>query len=314
MDPIAININFDSLNEAFGFPDGFRDPSFFAAFDRLSAAAERRGMRLSLYIIGRDLDNSEIAARVRDWHAAGHEIGNHTWSHPYDLGALPPARLDAEIRRAHDRIAETIGTEPRGFIAPNWCTSGRVLGTLIDLGYLYDTSVFPSLMLWPMVAKAAINHRRDKVKSRRLLSRRDWLLQPRLGSHPFIADRHYRRVDRPGPGTIVVLPLPTERPWRLPLWHTVGLVLDWTRYLSDVRRAVGRPGFYHLMHPADFTGLEDLEQVPTHSLERLAVPVRDKMDRIEQVLDLLLESGRPVATMSAVARAVLAQAEGGATP
>ena len=304
--PTAIDINFDSLNEACGFPPGFRDPSFFAAFDRLQSLADRFGFKMSLFIIGRDLENPEIAARVREWGQAGHEIGNHTWTHRFDFGALPPVQIQDEIQRAHDRIGTVTGVAPRGFIAPNWCTSHHVANTLIRLGYLYDSSAFPSVMMAALVAKAALNHRKDPERVMRLLRRRDWLLQPRLGGEPFLVDGRYRRVKTAGPGTMVMLPLPTRSPLHLPLWHTVGLMFDQNRYLRQVRQAVTRPGFYHLMHPADFTGPEDLNDTQTHSLERFSIPVAQKMDLVERVFTILAESGRPVVTMAELASAVRA--------
>src|ERR1700730_10861303 len=120
--PISISINFDTLNEAYGFPPGYRDPSFFAAFDRIAELAARYAFPLSIYMIGRDLEHPDHAARVKDCAAMGHEIGNHTWSHHFNIGSLPKDMIRSEIARAHDRIAEVTGIEPVGFICPAWAT------------------------------------------------------------------------------------------------------------------------------------------------------------------------------------------------
>lgn len=47
----------------------------------------------------------------------GHQIGNHTYSHPY-LHLLGRDRLDAEIGRAQDAIAAAAGAAPRYFRPP----------------------------------------------------------------------------------------------------------------------------------------------------------------------------------------------------
>ena len=47
----------------------------------------------------------------------GHELGNHTWSHP-DLAALDEARVRVEIERCRDLIAGTTGG-PGAFFRPS---------------------------------------------------------------------------------------------------------------------------------------------------------------------------------------------------
>ncbi len=49
--------------------------------------------------------------------AAGHEIGNHAWSHPL-FCRLRPAAIDFEIGRAQDAIRQATGVTPRLFRAP----------------------------------------------------------------------------------------------------------------------------------------------------------------------------------------------------
>ncbi|MBO05786.1 MAG: hypothetical protein CMI58_01880, partial [Parcubacteria group bacterium] len=95
--PIAFNINFDSLAENYGFPKDFSDPSFLGVCDRIMNLAQRYDVKLSLYVIGRDLENPEAFARVRELAQEGHEVGNHSWSHPLNLGALTSESIDEEI-------------------------------------------------------------------------------------------------------------------------------------------------------------------------------------------------------------------------
>jgi peptidoglycan/xylan/chitin deacetylase (PgdA/CDA1 family) len=57
---------------------------------------------------------SEIARSVV---AAGHEIGNHSFSHPY-LFLRTPSGIEAEVRRAQDSIRKHTGFRPVWFRAP----------------------------------------------------------------------------------------------------------------------------------------------------------------------------------------------------
>ena len=140
--PLAININFDSLNEAFGFPKNFKDPSYFHIFDRMKNIADKLGIKFSIYIIGKDLLHKEVAARVREWSNEGHEIGNHSWSHLINLTSLNKQEIYNEIYYSHDIINRITGIEPKGFISNCWSTSKDVVSNLIKLNYTYDTSFF----------------------------------------------------------------------------------------------------------------------------------------------------------------------------
>jgi len=305
---IAINVNFDSLNEAFGFPTGFRDPSFFEPFDRFEALAARHGAKLTLFMIGRDMESPEVFARVRDWAGAGHEIANHTWSHPMSLGAMSESEIADEIGRCHDIIARATGREPRGFTAPAWSTSRAVMKELLKRRYLYDASLFPSCALYPMVARIALNHWHDPKRLRQSLSRRDWGLALMSPRDPFLASADWRPA-RADQDAIVVLPLPTVSRLDVPLWHTVGYVLGWSRHESIFRRVLAESEApYYLLHPADFVAAEEVPQGHSHALERLSVPGRTKLERLASALALARDSGRVFVTMDELAAGVRARA------
>lgn len=298
LSPLAISLNFDSLNEAYGFPEGFRDVSFFAAFDRLAGLAAKYSLPLSIYIIGKDLAHPEHRARVKAWHAMGHEIGNHTWSHNYSLGSLKPEAMRAEIERAHEAIAQVTGVAPEGFIAPGWSTSCAVVSELIRLGYRYDSSVFPSVFLYALLAKSFLSHATNFEKGRTLLGRKDWDLPLVSPLEPYFVDGRFRRYAKGGEGRLLILPLPARRRWRACTWHTAGFFFGWDRHYASVEAlSRKREGFYYLIHPADFIAPEDLSPQYTQNLERMQVPIEEKMRRLEDVFKILAASERGVATM-----------------
>jgi peptidoglycan/xylan/chitin deacetylase (PgdA/CDA1 family) len=301
--PIAIDINFDSFNAALGFPPGFRDPSFFEVFGRFLRFSDRYGFKYSIYVVGRDLENPDNFARVREWAAMGHEIGNHSYSHPTNLGALPLDRLRAEVGRSHDLIAEATGQEPRGFIAPGWSASARLLSVLIDLGYLYDTSIFPSLLIYPSMLKVAANHLHDPAKLRQTVHRRDYLYPFYKPLRPFLSDDRYRaRADRQE-GRIVVLPLPALARYRVALWHTLTFVFG-VRYVKrQLALMLERLDyFYYLIHPADLSEAADLPPAARHGNERMGVNLAEKMRVMDEMFEVLAASGRPIVTMEEIAR------------
>lgn len=110
-------------------PDPAHTPSVLDILDR-----ER--VRATFFLIGRRAAAApEIARRMAD---AGHELGNHTWSHR-SLWLCSPRRTEREIVRGHEAIAAASGAEPRFFRAP-W---GMVnLAVFSVLGRLRTPCVF----------------------------------------------------------------------------------------------------------------------------------------------------------------------------
>lgn len=295
--PIAISLNFDSLSEAYGFPASYRDPSFFEGFDRLADLAAENQFPLSIYVIGKDLDNPEHASRVKYWASQGHEIGNHSFSHYFDLGSMPKMVIRDEVLRAHDRISSVVGVEPKGFISPAWSTSQALISTLIEKNYVYDTSTFPSLFLYPMVAKIALNHISNFKKGIRILRRHDWQIPFMSPTKPFLVDKRGKQTSSQQQ-SLCVLPLPTLGRMQPCIWHTIGFFLGWNFAHKKTKRLLKEhPGFYYLIHPADFLGSEDLEENFADNLARLDQPIHTKIGLLRDAFSILKDSGRPVVTM-----------------
>ena len=301
--PIAFNINFDSLAENYGFPKDFSDPSFLGVCDRIMNLAQRYDVKLSLYVIGRDLENPETFARVREWAQEGHEVGNHSWSHPLDLGSLAPESIDEEIRRSHELILKCIGTPPVGFSAPGWSTSRGVVSALIDLDYVYDTSLFPSFYYYPMVAKVAFNCLRDPARCWKALYRSDYLYPFTCTIGPHFVDRHFRKVNATQRHHhLLILPLPTRNRFSPACWHTIGFIFGWEYAKNLVFWMLNhKDGFYYLLHPADFFGAEECDSSFNHFEERMNVSLSEKLRRAEEMFDLITTSSRPVVTMGELA-------------
>jgi len=75
----------------------------------------RYNVPATFFICGANADR--LPSVARQIAAAGHEIGNHSYSHPY-LFRLSPASIAVELRRAQDTIHAHTGAMPRWFRAP----------------------------------------------------------------------------------------------------------------------------------------------------------------------------------------------------
>ena len=81
------------------------------------------GVRATFYVIGRNVQTyPEIARRIV---AEGHEIANHTWSHP-TLTAISAERLDKEMTSTTEIIQRVTGRRPTNMRPPYGAVNERV--------------------------------------------------------------------------------------------------------------------------------------------------------------------------------------------
>jgi len=76
---------------------------------------KKAGIRATFFLCGQNVDRfPELARRIA---AEGHEIGNHTYSHPYRVWKMP-GRIAWEISRTSDTIERETGCRPKLFRPP----------------------------------------------------------------------------------------------------------------------------------------------------------------------------------------------------
>ena len=150
-------------------------PSFVASFDieehhRIEAAADvvvppatRReyGRRMDLCTrrLLDDLAAADVKATffvvgditrtrpqlVRAIHAAGHEVGSHSWDHRR-IHRLTPDEFREDLRKSKDALEQVTGGPVYGFRAPTFSVvreTGWAVDVLAECGFLYDSSIFP---------------------------------------------------------------------------------------------------------------------------------------------------------------------------
>jgi peptidoglycan/xylan/chitin deacetylase (PgdA/CDA1 family) len=113
------------------------------ALPRLAALFERLGIRATFFAVGRDVEQPHAAEALRALVAQGHEVGNHSYDHRYDLTRLSRAEMRAQVARGIEAIERAVGTVPTGFRAPGYTFTDALAETLQELGVVYDSSVFP---------------------------------------------------------------------------------------------------------------------------------------------------------------------------
>jgi peptidoglycan/xylan/chitin deacetylase (PgdA/CDA1 family) len=109
--------------------------------DALCSLFRRNGVPLTCFVVMKHATRyKEALASVAD--AVEIELAVHSFSHDQ----RSPATAD-EVRRAWDTYCDIWNREPRGYRAPNCLIDAQGLRNLSDQGFLYDSSVTPSIRL-----------------------------------------------------------------------------------------------------------------------------------------------------------------------
>lgn len=117
---------------------------------------EKNNAKATFFVIGENVERyPEIAIKI---HEAGHEIGNHTYSHP-DMSCISVDRAIEEIIHAENVITDTTGTKPVLFRSPG----GIYSDSLVDAVVKHDYK--PILWSWRQDTRDWNHEPADKIVS-----------------------------------------------------------------------------------------------------------------------------------------------------
>jgi peptidoglycan/xylan/chitin deacetylase (PgdA/CDA1 family) len=116
----------DRPRVALTFDDG-PDPVFTR---RVLDILGRYGARATFFCVGHHV--AAMPEQVRRIAAEGHELGNHTWSHPF-LPDLTPTQLREQVERTSEAVERVTGRAPECFRPPYGSQSPEVLAALSAL-------------------------------------------------------------------------------------------------------------------------------------------------------------------------------------
>jgi len=276
--------------------DASANAVFDIALERLAEFARSLGVPLTLFVIGSTLERKENGAKLRALADAGHELGNHTFGHRYDLTRLDGATMRNEIEFAQEAIERATGRRPVGFRAPGYTVTDELLGLVEHGGFLYDSSVFPCPVYW--AAKGAA------ISAIRLRGRRSHsvLDTPRVLTAPTRPYRIGHPYWKQG-GGLLELPIQVTRGPRLPFIGT-SLTLAGPVIARQLARAVaGEPLVNLELHAIDVLDMND-------GLERLLkfqhdvrIPHERKLAALTAVVDTLRDAGHKFVRLDEAARA-----------
>jgi peptidoglycan/xylan/chitin deacetylase (PgdA/CDA1 family) len=144
----SVSLDLDNLwsyLRTHGDPAWRSRPSFLpTAVPRLLELFTEHGIRPTVFVVGADAARDDGASAVSAFVAAGHEIGNHSWSHEPWLHHFSRAELAVELELTEDALVAAGAPRPVGFRGPGFSVTSTLLDLLVERGYHYDTSMLPT--------------------------------------------------------------------------------------------------------------------------------------------------------------------------
>lgn len=245
------------------------------------------GLTITIFVVGQDAALPHNADLLRGIVDAGHELGNHSFSHEPWMHRHDDATVLREVAAAEDAIASATGQRPVGFRGPGYSLSPSTLRVLLERGYRYDASTLPTFV--GPAARAWYFRTAGLTKEQR--AQREAL---------FGAYRDGLRPVKPytwsfGGEALVELPVTTMPLFRVPIHlsyvlHLHGISPALARRYFDAALRLCRwtgVGPSILLHPLDFVDRHDADELAF--FPGMALPAEAKLDVVAASLRLLAD-------------------------
>lgn len=148
----------------------------------------------TLFTVARDIHMADNKDRLIDLVKDGHEIANHTLNHDYRLTRLEDELMEREVLQGKEVLEKNLGCEVKGFRAPGYNMTDRLLNIISKSGHAYDSSVFPCIPYYATKAAVLASMTLTGKQSKSILGDPKVLASP-LGPYKPRTDSYWRSGD-----------------------------------------------------------------------------------------------------------------------
>ena len=300
MPPIcAVSFDIDTLASLYKgrgchHPGGYTYAELHSGLETIFGFLEPYHTNTTMFMVGQDMalpQNQEVIRTTAD---LGHEIANHTHSHPQGFRFLPYAEKEKELVLMEEVCFSVIGKRPIGFRAPGWNTNDELVTLLKHHDYVYDSSVFPTY-LTPLLKYLHWYTMRSRNKEdRTTLGLLRYMVAPNT---PYRTNS--RSLLQRGRGGIIEFPITVTPMLRFPFFGTTLLSTPFTVFKASLAslRISKRPIQFqlHLTDFVDFNRFSLYDQISTKGQGQyiplaMFMPIVKKLEKLRRAMDLLAES------------------------
>jgi peptidoglycan/xylan/chitin deacetylase (PgdA/CDA1 family) len=266
------------------------------ALPRIASFASALGLPLTLFVIAADLERTKNVAALRAMVGQGHEIGNHSLDHLYDLTRRAQAEQARQVETANLRLKAALGVTPTGFRAPGYTVTDDLLSIVRDSGLNYDSSVFPCPPYFAAKAARMVRMKLQRQSTRAVLD------SPRVLRAPTLPYRVGVPYWRPGAG-LLELPIQVAGAVRAPFIGTALSLLGPSAARLLTRSLIGIPFVNLELHGIDFLDARDVPEAIARVQPDVRVPFSRKLETFGGVIELLRKQGYAAVRLDAAAQA-----------
>jgi hypothetical protein len=265
---------------------------------RIAAWLRSVDVKATFFSIGGDVERSPQAYRALA--LEGHEIANHTSTHPRDFSRHSADAALAEITIAHRRIERAVGIAPVGFRAPGYTLSAATVEALTACGYAYDASMMPS---WSYVTLKQAFRWLGGARYRHYLFTQSYrcALAPHL-PYPVAAEDIYRA----SPGSpLTEIPVTTLGWLQFPFIHATTFRLPDAVRRMAIQASLRRPFFTLSFHDLEFADRHDFGSLPISSMTapHVRIAIERRLEDLTRIVMLAKQSHRFVTMRESVTTA-----------
>jgi polysaccharide deacetylase family protein (PEP-CTERM system associated) len=109
---------------------------------RILDLLQEHGARATFFVLGWVAERQpELIRRIAE---GGHEVASHGYGHDL-IYNLSPAEFRSDVERGKKLLEDVTGHRVTGYRAPSFSITDWAVGILQELGFEYDSSVFPTV-------------------------------------------------------------------------------------------------------------------------------------------------------------------------
>ena len=258
------------------------DKFYEIAMGRALALLREHGIAATFFCVGQELDSCRAFRNaIRMAVNAGHEIANHSYSHPFRLSKLSSEEIRKEVARCGTIIEEITGVKPVGFRSPGYQIDNNVLEVLHDLGYLYDSSAFYSSLQQAFKMYY-------KFFSRSQVERDFGSSNNRVPHEPYIPSKSNWTIKSSNKSEkyIIEIPLPRTQIFNLPIYNN--FLLSMRNLYPLILFLMNQSYFVYLLHIIEFVDLEDKVPTELSAHPNIKIPVKKKIEYLKKILNNIM--------------------------
>lgn len=291
-----ISIDVDSLSSIYkgqgcSRPGGYTYLEYRMGLENLLNFFSKYQIKTTMFMVGNDFLYNENHSSIRDIANEGHEIANHSMTHPQGFRWLSQSEKEEELSSMSDICFEVTGKRPIGFRSPGWNIDDSALPVLEKLGFKYDSSVFPTLLMPVMKFAHWSSMSKQKKQDRTTMGQINYMFSPIEPYH--VSDRS---LGKRGNNELVEFPISVSPFLRIPFFATL-LLFTGVGFYKKLYRSIQAAGLpiHFQMHLSDFIdySIPELEdQMPTNKQgayvpQSLNTPLSKKINLFSEMIEII---------------------------